>query len=72
MGWDTSLGVEVLFLQFSTLRRLIWGSVSLAHTVSELIFSSDLTLGIGRMIVLWTKTWQMWEDWNRKESTNSV
>lgn len=31
MGWDISLGVEVLFLQFSTLSRLTWGFVSLAH-----------------------------------------
>lgn len=44
VGWDISLGVEVLFLQFSTLSRLTWGFVSLAHAVSELIFSPDLTL----------------------------
>lgn len=41
VGWDISLGVEVLFLQFSTLSRLTWGFVSLAYTVSEFIFSSD-------------------------------
>lgn len=44
MGWDISLGVELLFLHFSTLSRLTWGFVSLAHAVSKLIFSSDLTL----------------------------
>lgn len=33
--WDRvrHLGVEVLFLQFSTLSRLTWGFVSLAHAV---------------------------------------
>lgn len=44
VGWDISLGVELLFLHFSTLSRLTWGFVSLAHAVSKLIFSSDLTL----------------------------
>lgn len=43
VGWGISLGVEVLFLQFSTLGGLTWGFVSLAHAVSELISSSDLT-----------------------------
>lgn len=42
--WGISLGVEVLFLQFSTLSGLTWGFVSLAHAISELISSSDLTL----------------------------
>lgn len=42
--WGISPGVEVLFLQFSTLSGLTWGFVSLAHAISEIISSSDLTL----------------------------